>query len=245
MFVAIVADLHANLEAVQSVFRRIDQRKPDQVCCLGDLTGYNSNPNEVIDIVREREVPTIMGNHDAAVCGLEVPWFFCVSATRAIEWQRERLREDNRQWLAAVPRQIAFDGCCVGVHGSPDCRDGYILDWLDAMRQIECLNAMDKRICLFGHSHKASCFSEERASASTSVSPGTVFSLKPGNHYFLNPGAVGQPRDRDPRAAFAFFDSDKSTFEFSRVEYDLDKCARKIMRAGLPPDLAWRLRKGR
>ena len=80
MLIAIISDLHANLEATLAVFKRIDERKPDRIICLGDLTGYNANPNEVVDIIRERGIPTIMGNHDAAVCGLEDPWFFRAAA---------------------------------------------------------------------------------------------------------------------------------------------------------------------
>ena len=103
MRIAIVADLHANLEAVQAVFREIDKHRPDKVFCLGDLTGYNANPNEVIDIIRERDIPTIMGNHDAAVCGLEDPWFFRASAKEAIEWQFEQVRDEHKQWVVQGP----------------------------------------------------------------------------------------------------------------------------------------------
>ncbi|HIJ73259.1 MAG TPA: metallophosphoesterase, partial [Candidatus Hydrogenedentes bacterium] len=161
MLVAIIADLHANLEAVEAVFREIDRRNPDKVFCLGDLTGYNSDPNEVVDIVRERDIPTIMGNHDAAVCGLEDPWFFRASAKKAIEWQFEQLRDDNKRWLARSPEQITFNKTCLGVHGSPGSRDDYIIDWLDAMRQLEFLNGRDVQVCFFGHSHRPSFFSEK------------------------------------------------------------------------------------
>ncbi len=243
MLFAVIADLHANLEAAQATFKEIDRRKPDRVICLGDLTGYNTNPNEVIDMVRERNIPTIMGNHDAAVCGLEDPWFFRASAKRAIEWQYEKIRPDNRQWLMQAPEQVSFDGVCLGVHGSPSSRDDYIIDWLDAMRQLEFLNGRGIRLCFFGHSHRASFFSETGNSHHTT--PGTVYTLQPGNRYFLNPGAVGQPRDRDPRAAFGLFDLEKMTFEFCRVEYDIEKCARKIVEAGLPLELAKRLPKGK
>ena len=83
MLIAIIADLHANLEATQAVLKEIDRRKADKIVCLGDLTGYNANPNEVVDMVRERQIPTVMGNHDAAVCGLEDPWFFRDAAKKA------------------------------------------------------------------------------------------------------------------------------------------------------------------
>jgi predicted phosphodiesterase len=243
MQVAIVADLHANLEAASEVFKEIDRRKPDRVVCLGDLTGYNANPNEVVDMVRERDIPTVMGNHDAAVCGLEDPWFFRASAKKAIEWQYDQLREDNRKWLSSCPEEITFRGCYLGVHGSPSSRDDYIIDWLDAMRQLEFVNGRDINVCFFGHSHRASFFSEKGNSGTTN--PSNVRQLHPSNRYFINPGAVGQPRDRDPRAAFGLFDMEKMTFEFCRVEYDIEACQKKILAVGLPPELARRLSKGK
>jgi len=243
MLIGIIADLHANLEATRAVFKELDQRKPDKVFCLGDLSGYNSEPNEVIDILRERDIPTIMGNHDAAVCGLEDPWFFRAAAKRAIEWQSALIREDNRLWLSQAPEQIVFSQTCLGVHGSPSSRDDYMIDWLDAMRQIEFLTDRNIQICFFGHSHRPSFFSE-KGSAQT-VAPGSVHEIRAMNRYFINPGAVGQPRDRDPRAAFGLIDLEKKTFEFCRVEYNIELCANKIIQAGLPQELAVRLAKGK
>lgn len=243
MLVAIIADLHANLEAVLAIFKEIDRRKPDQIVCLGDLTGYNANPNEVVDIVRERQIPTVMGNHDAAVCGLEDPWFFRAAAKKAIEWQFDKLRDDNRRWLSSCPEQVMFRGNYLSVHGSPSSRDDYIIDWLDAMRQLEYLNGRKVNACFFGHSHRPSFFSEKgNAPANDSA---TIRQLHPSNRYFINPGAVGQPRDRDPRAAFGLFDVDKMTFEFCRVEYDVETCQKKILQAGLPGELARRLARGK
>ncbi|MBN2311897.1 MAG: metallophosphoesterase family protein [Candidatus Hydrogenedentes bacterium] len=243
MLIAIVADLHANLEATQAVFKEIDIRKPDKIVCLGDLTGYNANPNEVVDFVREREIPCVMGNHDAAVCGLEDPWFFRAAAKKAIEWQFDKLSDDNRRWLSSCPEQVVFRGNYLGVHGSPSSRDDYIIDWLDAMRQLEFLNGREVNACFFGHSHRPSFFSEK--GNATPGNTGNIRQLHPSNRYFINPGAVGQPRDRDPRAAFGLFDLQRMTFEFCRVEYDIETCQKKIMQAGLPGELARRLARGK
>lgn len=243
MQVAIIADLHANLEATQAVFSEIDKRKPDRIVCLGDLTGYNANPNEVVDIVRERQIPTVMGNHDAAVCGLEDPWFFRAAAKRAIEWQFDLLRDDNRRWLSSCPEQVVFMRNYLSVHGSPSSRDDYIIDWLDAMRQLEFLNGREMRVCFFGHSHRPSFFSEKGSDPTGGAT--TVRQLHPSNRYFINPGAVGQPRDRDPRAAFGIFDTENLTFEFCRAEYDIETCQKKVIQAGLPGELARRLSRGK
>ena len=244
MLIAIVADLHSNLEATRAVFKDIDFHRPDKVLCLGDLTGYNANPNEVIDIIRERGIPTVMGNHDAAVCGMEDPWFFRSGAKRAIEWQSGILRSDNRAWLETLPDQIHFRGVYLAVHGSPSSRDDYIVDWLDAMRQLEQLNGRGNlNICFFGHSHRPSFFSEQG-----NINGPDIANLRPiqtANRYFINPGAVGQPRDRDPRAAYGYVDTEKLTFEFCRVEYDIGRAAQKVAEAGLPEELALRLAKGK
>ncbi len=178
MQIAIIADLHANLEATLAVFREIDRRKPDKIVCLGDLTGYNANPNEVVDIIRDREIPCIMGNHDAAVCGIEDTWFFRAAAKQVIEWQVDEIRDDNRRWLAMCPEQVVFRGTCLGVHGSPSSRDDYIIDWLDAMRQLEYLNGRDVTICFFGHSHRPSFFSEK---GNTTVSNSNIRQFLPAN----------------------------------------------------------------
>ena len=140
------------------------------------------------------------------------------------------------------PEQIVFRGTCLGVHGSPSSRDDYIIDWLDAMRQLEYLNGRDVTICFFGHSHRPSFFSEK---GNTTVSNSNIRQFQPANRYFVNPGAVGQPRDRDPRAAYGFYDTEKNTFEFCRIEYDIDTCQRKILAAGLPMELARRLAVGK
>lgn len=251
MLIGLISDLHANLEATRAVFQALDAIRPDAVLSLGDLTGYGADPNEVIDLVRERGIPTIMGNHDAVACGDEGPWFFRESARIAIAWQAERLRDDNRKWLKTLPEQARFNGCCLGVHGSPRNRDEYINDWLDAVRHMDVMTEQKADICFFGHSHKAGLFSEmghtgfENGPVDAGFPEKETRTLDPANRYFINPGSVGQPRDRDNRAAFGLFDMEKKTFEFRRVEYDVAKAQEKIILAGLPSDLATRLSHGK
>lgn len=243
MMVGIVADLHANLEATRAVFRGLDNVRPDAVVCLGDVAGYNANPNEVIDLIRERGIPCLMGNHDAATAGLEEPWFFNAKARQAIEWQAEHLRDDNRGWLRNLPGCVRIEEAWLCVHGSPCDRDDYIMDWLDAMRQTECLRASGAHLCFFGHSHRASLFAE--SGGAPIVNGASRHTVDPHHRCFINPGSVGQPRDQDPRAAFGLFDTDRLVFEFRRAEYDIDAAAQKILNAGLPWELAARLSLGR
>jgi diadenosine tetraphosphatase ApaH/serine/threonine PP2A family protein phosphatase len=117
------------------------------------------------------------------------------------------------------------------------------MDWLDAMRHVELLKETNAKICFFGHSHRASLFGEKGEHPLAEVS--NRYSLNSENHYLVNPGSVGQPRDHDPRAAFGLFDTETKLFEFRRVEYDIETAARKVVEAGLPVGLARRLAKGK
>ena len=243
MLLGIIADLHANLEATDAVLRQLDLVRPERVICLGDITGYYANPNEVVERVRERNIQMLMGNHDSAVCGLEEPWFFNENAQAAIEWQAQRLLPEHREWLRTVPGELRVDSDTLAVHGAPGNRDDYIVDWLDAMRHLEYLARQNVKVCFFGHSHRASMLSE-RGSLMRKNGSGK-YDISPFTRYFINPGSVGQPRDRDPRAAFGVYDTEKRVFEFFRVPYDIELAARKVLDAGLPAQLARRLAEGR
>jgi predicted phosphodiesterase len=242
MRIAVISDVHANLEALQAVLKEIDDLGVDEIYHLGDAVGYYTNPNECVDILRERGIATIMGNHDAVACGLEDPLFFRSSAKKAALWTSDQLRNDVRDYLQSLPEEMSFNGSCLGVHGSPTCRDDYIIDWLDATRQIEYLNGRPVNICFFGHSHRAAMFSERGVEHSLDIS--RSHKLLPGGRYLVNPGSVGQPRDRDPRAAFCILDTDLHAVDFHRVEYDVDSTSVKLHKAGLPGKLAERLHTG-
>jgi len=251
MRIAVIADLHSNLEATTAVKDDINTRKVDLTVCLGDVVGYNANPNEVVDFVRKYNIPTIQGNHDAVSCDLEDPWFFNEDAKRAAEWQAEQLHNDHKIWLAKLPEERRINDVYLGVHGAPGNRDEYISDWKLASLYFGHLGN-GTLACFFGHTHKPSYFAQN-GNIHSLIGPqlhnsnGTpvVVTLEKGNHYFINPGAVGQPRDGDPRAAYGILDTDRPTFEFRRVPYDLAKTQRKITEAGLPPELARRLAIGK
>ncbi len=243
MRLAIISDVHGNLEAFRAVLDAIDKVGVDEIYHLGDIVGYNANPNECVDLMREREINAIMGNHDAAACGLEDPVFFRSAAKKAALWTRDVLRDDVREFLKGLPDEITFNSACLGVHGSPMSRDDYIIDWLDAMRQLEYLNGRPVDICFFGHSHKVSLFSERGTQHSLDVT--CRHRLDANNRYFINPGAVGQPRDKDPRAAYCILDTESFSVDFGRAEYDVDLTCKKIREAGLPKQLARRLYQGK
>ena len=243
MLLGIIADLHANLEATCAVLKKLDEVRPAKIVCLGDVTGYYSNPNEVIEILRERNISIVLGNHDAAVCGVDEPWFFNENAQSAIHWQRANVKSEHMAWLRSAVGELRVNCEILAVHGAPGNRDDYILDWLDSMRYIEYLVTAQARVCFFGHSHRPCIFGARGIQPRPNHNG--LFVLNPHNRYFINPGSVGQPRDHDSRAAFGLYETEDRMFEFCRVTYDIEKTMTKTLEAGLPPQLAYRLAKGK
>lgn len=218
MKVGVLADIHANRIALEGVLD--DMPTVDTVVCAGDVVGYNPWPAECVEILRSRGVPTIRGNHDEAV--VENDGFrFNEMARSGIEHARKRLSDDERAWLASLPteRQL-FDGRVNVVHGHPDDpnRYTYPADWSPALLGRE-------DILVLGHTHVQHV---ER------FSNGTV----------VNPGSVGQPRDGDPRAAYAVADLEQGAVRLHRVSYDVSAVATAIRAAGLPERTATRLTEG-
>jgi len=238
---AIISDIHANLEALQAVLAVIDGMNVSKIVCLGDVVGYNANPNECCALIREREIPTIMGNHDAVACGLEEPWGFNPVALAAALWTRENLNPENLKWLDDLPDALNF-GYFVAVHGAPRNRNTYLFTWEDILPHLSFLQQQNCDVCLIGHTHSPGIFSTDGV---YSVDDDQKFHLGEGKSFFINPGSVGQPRDSDPRAAFGVLDTDSKVFEQVRVHYPVDKAAKRVLEAGLPPFLAERLALGR
>ncbi len=157
---AIISDIHANLEAFEAVLDKIEDVGVDQIVCLGDAVGYNANPNECVDILREMKIPTVCGNHDAVACGIEEAWGFNPAALRAVEWTRKTLRADNHEFLRRLPDVQKFDSF-LAVHGSPSSRDAYLFTWEDVLPHFSALEEQKCAICFFGHTHTPGIFSKE------------------------------------------------------------------------------------
>jgi len=241
---AVVSDVHANLEAFEAVLAEIDHIGVDRIVSLGDLVGYSANPNDCVRIAVERDIPTLMGNHDAAACGLEEPLDFNPIARAAILWTRTVLEEECRQFLRVQPEQRSLPGSVRLVHGSLLDRDQYLFSVSDVRENVRRMRQQrpEIRILFFGHTHHqcALCCREDTVASI----PGPRFTLEEHASYLINPGSVGQPRDRDTRAAFLLYDEDSRTVEFVRIRYGIPACARKILSAGLPRELADRLSQG-
>jgi diadenosine tetraphosphatase ApaH/serine/threonine PP2A family protein phosphatase len=240
----VVSDIHANLEALEAVLAAADPH--DQVLALGDFIGYGADPNAVIDRLRALPAVTfIRGNHDKVGVGLDSINGFNHLARHAIAWTATVLTPANQEWVAALAQgPIAVDPHVEICHGAPFDEDTYIFDDLDATR---ALRASSRPLCLFGHTHVPTAF---RLGAQLEVlgpPRGERFTvaLDADARYLVNCGAVGQPRDSDPRAAFGILDAVARTLTVRRVVYDVAAAQGKIVAAGLPDVLAQRLAVGR
>ncbi|HOZ48273.1 MAG TPA: metallophosphoesterase family protein [Candidatus Hydrogenedentes bacterium] len=238
---AIVSDIHSNLEAFETVLKAIENVGVDQIICLGDVVGYNGNPNECVAIIRERSIPTICGNHDAVASGIEEPWGFNPIALAAALWTREALEPDNLEWLKALPDGRRFPDF-LAAHGAPGDRDTYLFSWEDIIPHVPLVEDQDASLCFFGHTHCPGIFSTDGV---YSIDDDGRFVLGNGKTFFINPGSVGQPRDGDPRAAFGLFDTESSTFQQIRTSYPVQEAASCVTKVGLPTFLAERLLVGR
>ena len=250
MLVLILSDIHANLEALDAVLAAAPRDDFDQLLVLGDLVGYGASPNEVVDKVYAL-APEFMirGNHDKVASGIEEPRHFNEVAAEAARWTLETLTDENRTRVAALPSGPARVGDDVEIcHGTPFDEDVYVFDQGDAIR---ALSAASCRICFFGHTHVPVGFSLSPPALLEVVVPElgaaepTVITLDQKRRYLINPGAVGQPRDGDPRAGYGVYDTVDDTVCLYRVPYRVDIAQEKIVAAGLPPGLARRLGVGR
>jgi predicted phosphodiesterase len=234
---AIVADIHGNLEALETAREYIAKHDLTRVVCLGDSIGYGANPNECLQWVFAHAELHVLGNHEAAVIHEKVRLHFNDYARVAIDWTAERLDPGLVCKIKELPFLQISDPMTLA-HGtvhSPE-RFDYMFDLPDAHRSFL---AMKARVAFVGHSH-IPCFFTEREPACGRLSEG-VLKLKDGERYILNPGSIGQPRDRDPRLSLGVFDADELTFEIVRLPYDNKKAAQKIRAEGLPRLLADRL----
>jgi diadenosine tetraphosphatase ApaH/serine/threonine PP2A family protein phosphatase len=240
----ILSDVHANLEALDAVLA--EGAECDATLVLGDLVGYGADPNAVIERIRSLPAATIVrGNHDKVGAGLENVESFNHLARYAIAWTATTLTAPNREWLAALQEgPVTIDGFVEICHGSPFDEDVYIFDDLDARRAIR---ATRRPLCLFGHTHVPAIFrfDDDLEALGPPRGPRFRLTMDEDAKYLANCGAVGQPRDGDPRAAFGILDTEARTLTVMRVAYDVASAQAKIVLAGLPEVLAHRLAVGR
>lgn len=243
MRIAVISDIHANLIALQTVLAAIDARKPDAIWCLGDIVGYGPHPQACIETIRQRAALCLAGNHDLAVTGNLALADFNPVARAAVLWQRQQISDESLAWLAQLAPKAEAEGVTLA-HGSPRHPAWEYVN--DATTAEANYHAFSTQLCLIGHSHVAGAWRlQERGgkikARAVAGSPETPLTLSPEAKWLLNPGSVGQPRDHDPRAAFALLDTESKQWNWHRVDYDIDAVAAAIMAAGLPEILARRL----
>ena len=237
---AIIADIHANLEAFQVVLEDTKKQGCTHYVCLGDVVGYNANPRECLEIVRQMGMPCVKGNHDEYCSTEDALDGFNPAAAEAVNWTRAQLSEDGKQWLRDL-KYVRMVQTFTIVHATLDGpqRWGYVFDKLAAAASFPYQNT---QVCFFGHTHVPVAFMRDSV-----VRGGTYskFKMEPRKKYFVNVGAVGQPRDSNPKAAYVVFDPREGTIELRRLDYDIPAAQKKILAVGLPPRLAERLAYGR
>lgn len=237
---AIIADIHGNLEAFRVVLNDAQKQRCTHYACIGDVVGYGANPAECLALVRKMGMPCVKGNHDEYCSIDEQTEGFNPAAAEAVQWTRKQLSEDGRQWLRDLKYVRIVKNFTI-VHATLDGpqRWGYVFDKLAAAASFPYQNTP---VCFFGHTHVPVAFIRD-----SMVRGGTYskFKIEAGKKYFINVGAVGQPRDGNPKAAYVVYDTVEGTIELRRLEYDIAAAQKKIRDAGLPERLAERLAYGR
>jgi diadenosine tetraphosphatase ApaH/serine/threonine PP2A family protein phosphatase len=240
----ILSDLHANREALDAVLAdacAACQEGFAATLCLGDLVGYGADPAYTIAWAKESAKAVIRGNHDKVCSRLDSLDLYNSAAQASAEWTHNILSEGQLEYLRSLVRgPLHFDGFDL-VHGSPRDEDEYLVQPGQANDVREFL---DGPLTFFGHTHVQGGFLLTPR-GTTPIQSGMTLELEPDRFYLINPGSVGQPRDRDPRAAYAIYHPEERAVEFRRIAYDVEAASRKILDAGLPSTLAARLHEGR
>ncbi len=233
MKIGILSDIHSNYEALSAVLQHASQQQPDMLVCLGDIIGYGANPNECIELIKSHCDIVILGNHDAALIQQDIAYSFTPHARAAILWTLSQITQANLQYLHTLPLTAHLD-CCFFVHSAPTSpeRWQYIIDENDATMHF---SSFEEPLCFVGHSHIPGIYTPE----------GKVEYIHRGMKYIINSGSVGQPRDGNPKACYGILDTEQWTFIHIRLPYSVGTAAKKILEAGLPSALAYRLFEGR
>jgi putative phosphoesterase len=237
MRIALFSDIHANLPALEACLRSIEQQKPDAIYCLGDLVGYNIWPNEVINEIRRRGIPTIAGNYDQGI-GLSSDDCGCAYKTDAekqmgavsISFTNSIVGQEERQYLKTLPAHIRIEFPNLNlllVHGSPRRINEYLFEDRDEKSLLRIMKDANAHVMCFGHTHKP------------------YHRTLPENTHAINIGSVGKPKDGNPKGCYVMLTIDTNiTVEFIRFDYDIEKAAEAIEASPLPNEYAEMLRKG-
>jgi putative phosphoesterase len=221
MKIGLLSDIHGNLPALEACLHTLQMDNADNLICLGDTVGYGPFPNECLDILRNHAIPSVLGNHDAAVLGNLPLKFFREPNASLLKWTMKNLNSENGQYLSEQPLIMENDNW-IAAHSSPVKP----AEWQYLRSAIACrsiLEEIDQDICFVGHTHIPGVVSNEIG----------IFSLQRGYKYVINPGSVGQSRDEDYRASCGIFDMDTFTYKNYRVEYEIKDTLKGYSRIGI------------
>lgn len=237
---AIFGDIHANLHALTAVMQDAAAQSVTHYVCMGDIVGYNANPHECLEIVRNLDCPTVKGNHDeqASISGNQEG--FNELAEEAMQWTREHLTIEDKDWLRSLRLQRQVRDFTI-VHATLDTphKWGYVFNQLDAAASFSYQNTA---LCFIGHTHRPKVYVRDGSVRMVDLD---MIALQPGKKYLINVGSVGQPRDGNPMAAYCIFDARSNEVELRRLDYDIAGAQEAIRAVGLPDRLADRLAEGR
>ena len=229
MRVAIISDIHSNLEALEKAFEIIEKKNIDEIVCLGDLVGYGANPNECVELTRKRVVHVLMGNHDQAAFDLSETEHFNRHARTAAYWTNQTLTRENLEYLKALPLQWTLDDLTF-VHASP--KEPHLWHYIFSAYEAKSnFDFFQTGICFIGHTHIPGIFPKDMK----------TLKIHKDNRYIINVGSIGQPRDGNWRLSFGIFDTTAWRYELVRSEYDVQTASEKIVASDLPRFLADRL----
>lgn len=242
MKIAILSDVHGNLQALEAVLADIGTLGCDALWSLGDAVGYGPEPQECVEILRREAAVSLMGNHDAAVAKVIPTAAFNESARLAVEWTRTVLAGDVLSFLAGLPYLCRREERLL-VHASPRKPEAwhYIMSLGDAE---DAFDAFSEKACFVGHTHVPFIVVRKKDGSMKALDHGEILFAE-GSRYLINAGSVGQPRDGDPRASYALLDSSRGRVEIRRVAYDVVRTQELMRRCGLPDFLRDRLSVGR
>ena len=240
MRLAVVSDIHGNLEAFKQVLLDIDRCKVDGVVCLGDLIGYGPEPDQVVSLVRRKNIPAVMGNHELGLVDKSYLGWFNQATQRSLLLTQELLSSDTLEFIQDMKSAMVFQGCRL-VHGFPP---ESITTYLFNVSESECVRAfldMQEKTCFVGHTHVPEIVGYDGHKVSRGFLHQGVRSLEDGNMYIINVGSVGQPRDGNNRAKYVIWDSSRQTIDLRYVVYDIALTVKKILELGFPEFNAHRL----
>jgi predicted phosphodiesterase len=241
MKIAIFSDIHGNMDAFRQVLIDIGKIKVDAVFCLGDNIGYGPEPEEVLRVLQEETIPSVVGNHEMACINSSMLDWFNPAASESLKRTMQMLSQDSVKFISGLKMSMVIQGCRL-VHGFPPDSPTIYLFQVSQKKICRYMSQMKERICFVGHTHELKIIEYDGEKCFPDLLKKGSIQLKRQSRYIINIGSVGQPRDGDNRAKYVILDTDSDVMDVRFIRYDIEKVVKKIMMAGLPAVHAYKLR---